>query len=346
MSTQSALLIAELAKLNPSSVVELFVLDASSSGGGVLYFYNGIKEAPKPELPNAPIMFQGRAYNPMPIQVSGFEFRAKGELPLPKIKFSNVFGLFTSLVLLYDDLVDAVLTRKRTLRKFLDDGTDPDPTAEFPEDIFYVDRKTIENKQIVEFELGSSIDVDGVSLPRRIVTSNLCSVGYRSAECSFADNRFVTVGNGDFYPLGLPLSRYRGAHSLALNYSVGDAVSTFISDTEESFYYALTAHTGMPLTNATHWQRSQHYRGQWSESVLYYINDVVYVFGRNGDKQYFLLNVATARGANTEPPNLNYWLADQCAKTLRACKQHHDPLNLNKPLPYGGFPGTSRSLLA
>ena len=344
MSAQPAKLIAELVKLNSSGVVELFILDASAQGGGILYFYNGVSDPLQPELASAPVKFQGRSYLPMPIEVKGFEFRSKGELPRPVVRFSNVFGLLTSLVLLYDDLVDAVLTRKRTLRKYLDDGTDPDPTCEFPPDVYFVDRKVSETKQAVEFELGSSLDVDGVSLPRRQVSSNLCSWGYRSPECGFAENRHVASFTGVYYPEELAITRYRGTWNLALNYSTGDAVSSPLSAVDESFYYALQASVNKPVSDGVYWRRAQHYRGKWTPK-LYFRNDVVYVLGRNGDRQYFILTVSTANGPDSEPPNLNLWQPDQCAKSVVGCRLRNDPLKLNKTLPYGAFPGTSRSLL-
>lgn len=61
-----------------------------------------------------------------------------------------------------------------------------DPTAEFPLDIFYVERKVSENRAIVEFELAAASDVEGVLLPRRQVIANVCSWTYRSSECSYA----------------------------------------------------------------------------------------------------------------------------------------------------------------
>ena len=190
----------ELASLTPSGVVELFVLDASEVGGSVLYFYSGTGVTTQPTLPNPQISFQGQVYHALPIEVKGFEFSAKGELPRPSIVFSNVAGAFTALSLMYEDLIGAKLTRKRTLRKFLDDGSDPDPNAELPPDVYYVDRKVNENKFTVEFELGTILDVEGLTLPKRQVLSNICCWKYRGAECAFAGNYFVCDINGTERP--------------------------------------------------------------------------------------------------------------------------------------------------
>jgi phage-related protein len=60
-----------------------------------------------------------------------------------------------------------------------------DPAAEFPVDIFYIDRKASETRDAVEFELSSSFDVAGVQLPRRQIIQNVCTWRYRGAECGW-----------------------------------------------------------------------------------------------------------------------------------------------------------------
>ena len=46
----------------------------------------------------------------------------------------------------------------------------PDPTAEFPREIYKIDRKSTENRDIVQFELAAPFDLAGVSSPKRICT--------------------------------------------------------------------------------------------------------------------------------------------------------------------------------
>ena len=45
-----------------------------------------------------------------------------------------------------------------------------DPSAELPREVYFVERKTIENRNIVQFELVSSFDLFGVSAPKKLVT--------------------------------------------------------------------------------------------------------------------------------------------------------------------------------
>lgn len=194
----------ELQKLEPSSIIEVFQLDATSFGGDVYYFHagtNGLLQT---------ITWQGQEYVAYPIQITGFEFTSGGQLPRPKMSVSNVTGIITALVLAYDDLLGAKVTRKRTMAKYLDGinfsgGVNPteDQTAEFPDDIYYIEHKVGENKQVVEFELAASFDVQGIKLPKRQIIQNICPWKYRGAECSYAGTNYYDKNDNSVGSLGL-----------------------------------------------------------------------------------------------------------------------------------------------
>ena len=80
-----------------------------------------------------------------------------------------------------NDLTGATVTRIRTLARFIDNanftgnnpfGT-PDPNAEFPREIYSVDRKSAENREVVEFELAAVFDLAGIRVPKRQCTRAL-----------------------------------------------------------------------------------------------------------------------------------------------------------------------------
>lgn len=184
----------ELQKLEPSSVIELFVLDATTVGGSILRFHAGTNQL------RQNLIWQGEEYVRFPVQVSGFEMTGQGTLPRPRMVVANVLSAITALLLQYQDLVGSTVTRKRTMVKYLDaenfaSGENPtaDPTAFYPDDIYTIDRKSSETKDIVEFELASSLDLAGVKIPRRQVISNLCSWEYRGGECGYTDERYYTI---------------------------------------------------------------------------------------------------------------------------------------------------------
>ena len=49
----------------------------------------------------------------------------------------------------------------------------PDPTAEFPQEIYFLDRKVTENRSVVTWEAQSALDLVNVKLPKRIATKEL-----------------------------------------------------------------------------------------------------------------------------------------------------------------------------
>lgn len=104
----------EIQKLEPSAIIELFEMDATDFGGDLLRFHAGTNGL------SANVVWQGNTYTAYPIKATGFDFTGNGQLPRPKLTVSNVTGAITLLVLTYDDLLGAKITRKRTMVKYLD----------------------------------------------------------------------------------------------------------------------------------------------------------------------------------------------------------------------------------
>lgn len=159
----------------------------------------------------------------MPIEASGFDVNSKGTLTRPKIKVANVKGLFSAMVRDLDDLVGAKLIRRRTFARFLDarNFKDGNPTADpmqaFPDDLWYFDQKTTENRDYIEWELASAFDLQGVKLPARQIIQNSCTWIYRSAECGYTGqwmdkyNKITWVAKEDVCPKTLEACRCRFA---------------------------------------------------------------------------------------------------------------------------------------
>ena len=135
------------------------------------------------------IIWQSNTYSRMPCKAEGFKYTGKGKLPRPTITFSNLLGTITAIIQLtnnatilpFTDLAGAKVTRRRTLARFLDEANFPsninpykvgsvDPTAEMPQEIYFIDRKVIENRDIVQFELVSTFDLIGIGAPKKLVT--------------------------------------------------------------------------------------------------------------------------------------------------------------------------------
>lgn len=182
---------SSIQSLQPSALIEVFELDmAVTTSGGKLYFHAGTNEL------SEPIIWQGVTYKPWPIAASGFDKNGQGKLPRPKLQVSNLDGIISAEVQSNEDLIGCKLIRRVTLARFLDAAnfTEGNPTADanqhFTDEMWYIDQKTFEDREIVEFELASAFDLMGVMLPNRQIVKNSCQWRYRSAECGYTGPYF------------------------------------------------------------------------------------------------------------------------------------------------------------
>jgi len=179
----NASVFSSLQDINPSAIIELFTLQLSTAlhGDNTIYRFHAGSNLNA----NGQIVWNSNAYLRFPIEASGFAFQ-RGQLPRPKISISNATGLISAILLSVNettagnDLTGATVTRIRTLAKFIDaanfaDGTNAtaDPTAEFPQEIYSVDRKSTETREVVEFELAAPTDLAGVRIPKRQCTRSV-----------------------------------------------------------------------------------------------------------------------------------------------------------------------------
>ncbi len=70
-----------------------------------------------------------------------------------------------------------------------------DDEAYFAEEIWYIDRKSLETRTHIEFELTAAHDVHGVKLPGRAVIANTCPWAYRGVECGYSGTNYFKVDN-------------------------------------------------------------------------------------------------------------------------------------------------------
>ena len=196
----------DLQEPNPSAIIELFELELIPNVHYVspatidtnYYFHDGTSnnnfgsiQWTKGDSNNTVV-----DYIALPVKAEGFKF-GRGQLPRPTLTFSNALGTFTTILLavnsvstsieegsiglglINNDLTGAKVTRKRTLEKFLpvtNYSTTPSYNAfdssypEFPQEVYFIDRKSEENRDLVQFELAANFDLAGVKAPRRLVT--------------------------------------------------------------------------------------------------------------------------------------------------------------------------------
>ena len=177
---------SDIQKVNPSAIIELFTLTLDNALHGATTVYRF--QAGTNLDANGKIVWAGNEYLRFPVQATGFAYQ-RGQLPRPTLTVSNMGSPSISAILLTvnqttagNDLTGAKVVRIRTMARFLDAanfsgatnpfGT-PDPTAEFPQEIYYIDRKKAENREVVSWELAAVFDLAGIRSPKRQCTRSL-----------------------------------------------------------------------------------------------------------------------------------------------------------------------------
>jgi lambda family phage minor tail protein L len=165
-----------------SAIVEMFDIDLTAITGDpedIFYFTNQLK----PD--ETKIQWKGHIYEALPLLSSGYETNTTGQIAQPVLTVANIFGTFTDVIKNLEDLVGGKVTRRRTFAKYLDGEPEADTLQEFPIDVYYIERKTEETALSITWQLNSVMDLEGLQLPRRVITQNHCLWRYRSSECGY-----------------------------------------------------------------------------------------------------------------------------------------------------------------
>ena len=223
----------ELLNSGPFAIIELFELKTFETmhGADETYYFHAGRNRKTTEPTSSEdvvsavsLYWNGHYYLPLPIEAEGFEYKGDGGLPRPTIRIANLNSNITQILLGVNaitpgnDLNGAQVTRIRTLSRFLDginweNGINPygnpstDEAAQMPKEVYYIDRKVTETRDLVEFEMVSSLDLATARAPRRLVMQKLCQWKYRGKECGY-------TGTADFTPIGQTITT-----STATNYT-------------------------------------------------------------------------------------------------------------------------------
>ena len=131
------------------------------------------------------IAFNGIVYNPIPVQITGFEISSEGSLPRPTLSVADEFGIMRLLAETYGGLENWTVEVKMTKPRYLDGGSTPNPLAVTPIQRYVIARKISEIPgQIISYELRAAIDFNQQKLPSRTLSRN-CSWRYRQTECNY-----------------------------------------------------------------------------------------------------------------------------------------------------------------
>ena len=194
--------IKELQSLEQDSgLVILYELALDADGSSRAYFTRGEDtDLTNVQMYDYDTNNQLNTYDAIPVEAEGFEIKSKGAAARPVITFANILSTFGDALgsLEPDDLIGKKLYRRKTLRKYLKDGSadtgSGNTPIEFPRQIFIIDR--IEQLSAIEisFELTTPFDVEGLVLPYRVIGNNACSWVYQGASPNKINNNTDTGG--------------------------------------------------------------------------------------------------------------------------------------------------------
>lgn len=369
----SSSLIKDYAEVNPS------LPNFEDSKDNILRFHNNIR------VFNSYIFWQGKTFFPAPIQAEGYEISSRGILPTPRLSMSSqsdqeteILSLIRRSIRKYGDIVGAKVTRIRTYAKFLDknnfadiakyDGTDgsylsafpegyePDPYAELPRDIFFIERKASESKTAIVYELSSSLDVEGIKLPRRTVQSKKCGFAYRGCGCFYesAENALFDSSTPNIMPKTVPnepdqpLPGPGTTSKLLAKCQIRDSELSLPEDAPPVATIKNDSITEL-LNNPLNAQ------GEWKRDKSYNVGDYVFKI-KDNIKYYFVCKTfvpSDSMETKYNPPNPDYWISDMCSKTLEGCRKRWGLQGgvvigektedfVKGQLQFGGFPNATK----
>lgn len=274
--------------------VELF--DVTLPSGVKVYLFNGLDDGtnniyfPQKTLDTddeSPTYnkYPLKEYFAVPISIDGVEINGAGASPRPSLKIANIPTLIRSISnnedgtddeeTLYSILVDEGLSKnedllntrieyRRTLLSNTYSSTDSNPSSspvEFPSHIYVIDRVASEDNILVDFELASPIDVEGVKVPGRIVIGRYCVWRYQGGTLNNEGGcNWPLSGNGRFFDEKDQLIT-RSISSIntwsnSATYNADDRVKT-ITDGHTQIWKALRTVpvNKNPITNPSYWKR-------------------------------------------------------------------------------------------
>ena len=285
-----------LLDLEPTAILDLFLVypDYSNKQDEVFAIHNG-------SIFKKGVVWQGRTYMPIGLEIDGFESNADGRINRPKIKISNKDYFVTSLLKKFDNFQSARVLQKRTFVKYLDDENfdggnpfgQPNKNAEISSQQYIVAQKTQENKIFVEFELTSPLDLDNFQLNSRRIMGKYCYWKYRGVGCQYQ---------------GQPIHKENGA-----NFSDKNGDPLLVNDIGSFIYGDL--------------------EDEYSNDKQYSAGDIAFIRSQNASEtndnvdgvggSVYNYYIARADVIGLRPDeNLDYWERDGCNKKLSSCKLH------------------------
>jgi lambda family phage minor tail protein L len=366
-------------------LIDLFELELPD--GSILYFHPGLESdlTTVQFRENVDPGYAIKTYTPFPMMVEGLDISAEGAINRPNFTVANVGTTFKGVLGSYTnkDLIGQRLTRRQTLKKYLV-GESPDlssPPKELNKVTYVIDRISSENNITITFEVSAIYDLEGITLPRRLMVGKFCSWMYQGYQvynkggCSWAtDSNRQTVGANDaiinhnvFFNIEdnpLVSQTWLSANATSWNPSGSYEQDDYVIQASSGKYFlSQYSHTAQDVATS-YWKEVFPYTDH-AASTAYSVGDLVKanvtLNGKTVTTVFYCIKAHNSGSGGTAiVPNLTseYWRREElCGKTLNSCKCRFqasvvDPTTSgsaptsikisSKALPFGSFIGTDK----
>jgi lambda family phage minor tail protein L len=341
--------------------VELF--DFTLPSGTLVHLFKGLEDG------TTSIYFPSKdgselnEYIAMPLELTGVEVTSSGASNRPTLSMANIPSLTRTLasnettledikegeveallsgegIYTNEDFLGTVVEYRSTLTSYLkEEGDVASFPVEFPSHRFVLDRVSSENNILVQFELATVFDLEGVKLPYRQINGRYCPWQYQGHALSNQGGcTWPLDSHGRFFDknddvLAVPPTYNNSAKTAGTN------VKTITNGHTQIWQAVRDVPANKdPQTHGAYWKRLDvcgklissckvRFQGvttetEYSAGTEYSLNNIV-IFNED---TYLYINETPSTG-NT-PTNTQYW-APFTEDT-------------SKELPFGGFPGTRK----
>lgn len=185
---------SQLQKLLVEGVLYFFELEINDNVEPIRFHCNGTTDTivDGKVLNNPEMTFQGNVYTFVGVDQEGIQLSSGSRTNDIKLTISNIVngirGYVTVLCERHRDLVDAKVTIYMTTLEQMNNTVNG-----YTRQVWYIEQKTNETAELVEFSLNSPVDFGGQTLPTRIVFAR-CTWAmrgeYRGEECGYTGTKY------------------------------------------------------------------------------------------------------------------------------------------------------------
>jgi len=333
-----------------SPIIDLFEL---TFGGSTYYFHPGVEEdLSTVQFRDKDAPSNIRTYTAIPMVFDGMEVSSAGAPSRPTLTVANVTTAFTDTLGIssYKKLVGATLVRRQTLQKYLyGESGDANPPIELNSVKYKIDRVAQETNIAVSFELAVVYDLEGITLPRRVIVGKFCSWMYQGhalygkGGCTWKPDSSVSESPTRSYSnlfehnfffdeddTPLILNTWLSNSSNAPDWATGQdyTQASFVEYPSGSgnYYRAEKAHTSSnsndPTDGTGHWLKVKSY-STYNSSSFYGNGALVRASTTVNGQTLDTIWRCIGSGVQNKAPSLSseYWEREElCGKKLSSCK--------------------------